>query len=729
MLFPIEGIGKWLVLSTIILFLTYMVWGVQHFREAKPPIRYIYLVAALGFALCLIGIMFLLHVHLTIVTKTLPLLNTLVFLYVLFGLIRYRNNTEKKFEYKGLVIRSGIFFLVSSFLTYPSIDFVPYRKVLIAFNAGNSTLKANLKMFDYRDLTNEAIASEDCDAAIEYALIANRKGKEWMVGKTGIDTLESEAAFKEFQAEYEYISATFTLLYEAYECKANALFAEKAYSEALHHYTKANEALYAYDATRPYWLKERALSFSKIGVCYYYMGAYAKADSLYEKAYQNYKEYVTDSLDTNVARILENLADSYQKQTYYEDSNTLYNTSANIREKDTLATAMHTDLVLDYLAMARNYLSLAEVPKSIQMSQKALAIADSTSLDFARGSLYYGLALYKQSKPKEAKVALEKALHISKDSLPANHQNIAEINYSLGITSILLADYPSADKYLKRGAEITLQHYDTHSDKYASYLKALALLEKEKGNYKEAKALYEEVFKIYKPTIDSERSDRMIDAMVVYADLLIELEHTKEALAYTDLAFKLLNKYLDQESSFVTPLWNRCADVYYATGNYKKADSLYNQTLGLLKANGDESFQAHAEANNGLALLVMAKGKYQKSDSLFTKAIAQERAILGEKHPYTAIMYYNQAMLQIAQHNLVEAKEFLLKSEVINHQFLKETHPMFADILVAYGDISRKERKNKEAKANYVKALKIYELQLPSTHSKIVGTRRKLAKL
>ena len=115
-----------------------------------------------------------------------------------------------------------------------------------------------------------------------------------------------------------------------------------------------------------------------------------------------------------------------------------------------------------------------------------------------------------------------------------------------------------------------------------------------------------------------------------------------------------------------------------------------------------------------------------KADSLFAQSVHIFTKTLPNNHPFIANVYLNWGILQIKENKFADAEEKINRAFQINKQFFTSSHDVFADILVAQGDIAKKRGQNDTAKSKYQQALNIYKKQFPHNHWKIMETEGKM---
>jgi tetratricopeptide (TPR) repeat protein len=711
------GKGVLFGLATGLLALSYLIGGYWLLNPKDNRKYFIPIVAGLAFATSLSTLPFTIRISKETVFEILPLLNVGLFLGLGIYLLIKLNAKNIVKNYKGVFIRSATILTVVGFFSYTPVSFKPYRYILIALNNGNDYLIENMQMFNYKEESEDALESGDCERAIKSAEKANEAGKAWL----GISTVEDDNSQK---SELWKISGTFSNLYKAYKCKADEHYENNDYEKALSYYLKADKALNACDHNSEYWDIEQAYSLNLIALCYKKLYNYEYADSLFVEAIEKYQA-VKDTTDRNVAIFYSNLAESMAEQLQFGYSNLLYKASIIILQRDTINEENKKDIIENYHNLIKNHLQADSLEQAMYFIEETFKRVDKTTVDFCNTNLYYGLCFHKLSKYKRADEVLTECLDCYKKLLEPTNQNIAENHLALAQVKIALAEYDLAKNSLDNGIEITTKNYGNKSARYANYLKAYAHLNKEIGNYEKSEQEYYQVLEIYIDEL-GERNRKLPEVLSGLADLEIVLAKFGKAKAHSDSSISIASYFIDLENSAVTSLINNAAYVNYYIGLYDVSDSLYKKTININMNYGLQSTSPTAIALNGLGLVMTAKRKYKTADSLFVQTLKLHKEIFTDNHPFTAVVYLNYANLKIKENKLEQAKEMLNKSLDINKKFYKQEHDIFADIYVAYGYLAEKERLRDKSRDYYQKALEIYIDKFDEGHIRVKSTRDKL---
>jgi tetratricopeptide (TPR) repeat protein len=98
---------------------------------------------------------------------------------------------------------------------------------------------------------------------------------------------------------------------------------------------------------------------------------------------------------------------------------------------------------------------------------------------------------------------------------------------------------------------------------------------------------------------------------------------------------------------------NNLGMLYYAQGEYAKAEPLHQRTLEIReKALGPVHLDVASSLNN-LALLAVKQGHYAKAEAHFERALAIQETLLGPDHAHVANSFNNLALLAFTQGQVV----------------------------------------------------------------------------
>ena len=617
--------------------------------------------------------------------------------------------------------------------------------MLYVLNNGRDHIQQNLLMIDYSDECEDAIEKGDCDRAIEYGLKSNKSGKSWLGIEDNSNRVKSDGVVKDLhndstrlqanirnslssfsdESKLMRISRTYSNLYRAYQCKADAEYNNNKFEDALLNYNLAHDYLIACDHNSKYWDEEKSWSLNKIAFCYKNLSKFSIADSIFINAIENYRT-VKDSADNGLAKLLSNLAFSLSDELQFAYSNVLFQAANSVFRQDTLNRDNKKDLISNYHGLTKNYLQQDSLQNALFFIKNALNFSDDKQeVTYCQTTLYYGLCYFRLNEYHKADSILKNCLQCYESQPKNNGQNIAECNLILSQLSMALAKYEDARKYLDKGMEITKKNFGSNSTRYANYLQVLAYLNKIVGDYNISKKQYKTVIEIFNSELGGS-NNKLPAVLSEFADLEIALSNLNSAKEHSDSSLSIASYYEPLTCPSSTYLLNTAAYVNYCLGLYKPADTLYRKVIKINNSYGLETDAATAIALNGLGLIETSKRNYFEADSLFKLSLKLHQTIFTNNHPLTAIVYLNLGSLLIQEGKLTDAEEKIKKALHIDKQFFKNDHDIFGDIFVAFGDLEKKKKQNEAANDYYKKALDIYLKKFEENHLKIITTRQKI---
>ncbi|AUC83357.1 tetratricopeptide repeat protein [Lacinutrix sp. Bg11-31] len=704
-------------LSTWLLSASYFIGGYWFFKleENKKEIS---IISGIALAISLFNLPFLIRINKEEYYDFLPIANGLLFLFLVGYIFFNKDSNSGSKKIKLILLRSFTLLIISTFFTYTSINFKPYRTILYALNNGYNYLQKNILMFDYCEKSKNAININKCDEAIQYAIEANNAGKVWI----GISEEEISN-----HSELWKISGTYSGLYDAYRCNAKNHFKNHEYKQALDYYIKADNALNNYKKKSEYWELEKSYSKNIIAICYKELQNYELADSLFVEAIDNYKS-IKDTIDGDAAVFYSNYAESLAEQNAYKYSNLLYKSAIVILKRDTINTDNKKKIINNYRDLIKNHFRTDSLEQAKLYIDKTYNLVDNSTSDLCNINYYKGIYYYKLSRFNKAEEIFSECLACYKEFVEPSNQNIAGSYLMLSRVKTVLGQYDKARETLKKGIKITTENFGKNSEKFANYLKTEAQLDNIIGEYNNSEKKFHQVIEIYNNTL-GENNWKLPEVLSNLAQLEITLGKYKLAKIHSDASIKKANEYINFTIPSSTTLLNNAAYVDYYVSNYNRSDSLYKKTVQINKEFGLVSTLPYAVALNGLGLISTSKKEYKKADSLFDKTLKLHKEIFTKNHPFTAVIYYNYAALKIEQKDFVQAKEMLSKAININHNFFNSKHDVFGDIYIAFGDVFIKEKELDTGKDYYLKALDIFVEKFDENHIKVQIAKEKLKKI
>ena len=174
---------------------------------------------------------------------------------------------------------------------------------------------------------------------------------------------------------------------------------------------------------------------------------------------------------------------------------------------------------------------------------------------------------------------------------------------------------------------------------------------------------------------------------------------------------------------------NNLAALYWAMGDYTKAEPLLGRALAIKeKALGPEH-PDNAMSLNNLAALYDSMGDYAKAEPLYKRALAIEEKALGPDHPKTAESLNNLAALYDSMGDYARAKPLHQRALAIREKALGPDHPKTAESLNNLARLYKTLGDYAKAEPIYKRALAICEKALRPEHPNTATSLNNLAML
>jgi len=188
-------------------------------------------------------------------------------------------------------------------------------------------------------------------------------------------------------------------------------------------------------------------------------------------------------------------------------------------------------------------------------------------------------------------------------------------------------------------------------------------------------------------------------------------------------------KALGSEHPDVATDLNNLALLYFAKGEYARAEPLYQRALAIReKALGSEHPDV-ATSLNSLAQSYFAKGDYARAEPLSQRALAIREKVLGSEHPDVASDLNNLADLYCAKGQYAKAEALYKRALAISEKLLGSEHPGVAQSLNNLAELYKSTGDYARAEPLYQRALSVREKVLGSGHPAVAQSLNNLAAL
>ena len=347
-----------------------------------------------------------------------------------------------------------------------------------------------------------------------------------------------------------------------------------------------------------------------------------------------------------------------------------------------------------------------------------------------------GVALARLRRLPEAIEAYRKAWEIQ-EKLPGTERlDLLDTMGNLAVSHRLSGNYLEARRLL---TDVIARMREGQAEEHAhmvNYLGQLGSVERRLGRYRSADRLYRESFELSKKLWGESHPDTLISMnnYAVYAfmlgreaeaeplmrktldidleefgsehayvaqdrdnlgRLLIELGRIEEGLEMIDLACGYFRSERASPRAGamhkVRHTWAHLAD-----DRPDRAEVLAQEALDVVRRQEPRNLEHLADALVAAAFAGSALGRNEEAERLFREALDVHVRRDTVNHPDAGIARFGLGRLLLSQGRLAEAREQLLRAESIWLDSLPEEHWRRAELLVALGDLTRREGRPEE---------------------------------
>ena len=347
--------------------------------------------------------------------------------------------------------------------------------------------------------------------------------------------------------------------------------------------------------------RETADALNQLGLLYYSIRDYAKAEPLYQEALR-IRQKVLGRENPDTARSLSDLAELYEDTADYAKAEPLFQEVLRIRQKVIGPDSPDTVSSLNDLAVL--YKEMGEYVKAEPLYQEMLRIALK---------------------------------------VPGRKDEIADCLIRLADLYSAMSDYAKAEPLYQEALGTYREAFGSESDGTAICLHKLAgFYERAIGDYAKAELLYQEALGIEEKLAPESggTANALNDLGGMYAD---EGEYAK-AEALFQKALRIKQKVYRPEDPRTTVTIMNLGWVYMKMGEYAKAEPLLHEALRIWQKLRPEHFET-MESLNDLAELYRALGEYNKAKPLCEEALRISKKVFGSPDLLTldnlALLYFD----------------------------------------------------------------------------------------
>jgi tetratricopeptide (TPR) repeat protein len=302
------------------------------------------------------------------------------------------------------------------------------------------------------------------------------------------------------------------------------------------------------------------------------------------------------------------------------------------------------------------------------------------------------------------------------------HEPLAEL-------FLALAQYESAERYIRDIIAIREEHLGENHPKLAEALLVLGRLLLARANYLGLEVVAERVLRVLGGSPPGETAGLYCRALSLLGIALMKEGRYAEAEPALRQTLAIMEQSLGQEDPNVAVFANDLATLYQQSNRLPEAEMLFRRALAVKeKSLGPEHPEVAISMVNLGALLFLAD-RWAESETLYRRALPVYERSFGLEHPEVGVASCNLAQLLLARNRLAEAEPLLRRALAIAEKSFGPEHPNVSDSLGTLGTLLWEKNRLAEAEPLLRRALVVAEKSLGPEHPALVRGLNKLGVL
>jgi tetratricopeptide (TPR) repeat protein len=340
------------------------------------------------------------------------------------------------------------------------------------------------------------------------------------------------------------------------------------------------------------------------------------------------------------------------------------------------------------------------------------------------GTVYTSLALYAQ-----AESLLERALTLRRTVFGDKHLEVARTWDRLGQVLTRQADYAKADEALRTALAIRQElHGDEHLET-AESLANLAELKTRTGEFEQAEPLLRQALEMRTAILGAEHMEVAQSMEQLGLNMFDQGDYaTAESMLRDSISMRKKLLKGNQNPQLAQGL-NNLASVLAETGNFKDAQSMYQEALDINQHMLDEYHPTIAVNMNNLAVLYHDSGEFDSAEAMYRDVIEIREKSLGSEHPEVALAMSNLAYLLYDKGDSEAAMSLQRKAIDKYRQLFPLGHPDLASSLGALGSWLTNAERYIEAEPLLRESVEMRERIFGEEHIQVAVGKTALAQL
>ncbi len=463
-------------------------------------------------------------------------------------------------------------------------------------------------------------------------------------------------------SSFDYIAER-ALLGLFYLQKGDFRNAISSYEKAIHQTDESNEEEEFKDMLYD-------MSFQGLGMTYYMMGEYDRAEMYYLKSLAIMEEYYGKG-----------------SKEYYTISNSLFYTYHS--KGDFKSSIPYGIINADYCRTTYGENSL-----QYAMSISLLSVA------------YFQIGSYVEAEP----LAL-KALELYHSLGENDYNTLLQINENLGAIYSHLGNYKLSEQYMLHAIDLFKSVYGESHPQYPQYLVHLGTAYKYLGDVGKAESQFLEAIRIAQEHNDS----------ITLFNAIFELAESYQAIGLYDDAQSRYNESIGvlpseykedpaKQGAYAKVL-NSLAGLYSNIGKYEEAEQYYLRTHRINYPLEGEKSHNYGSFCNNMGLLYLRMKKFEQAETYFLKALETFSIFYNDHNPIYLMPLNNLGLLYYTIGDYEKAEYYYTKVLKARNEIYVEYHPDYLNSVFKLGQLKSATHKQEEAFVyfyQYIKNTKEY---------------------
>jgi len=317
------------------------------------------------------------------------------------------------------------------------------------------------------------------------------------------------------------------------------------------------------------------------------------------------------------------------------------------------------------------------------------------------------------------------ALAIQQDQLGPDAPAVAATMHNWGTLLHFQGQYGRADSLFQRALAVRTTQFGEADPRTASTLNEIATLRFDQDDLDGAEALYRQTLDMRQVHFDGDHPD-VAASLNNLAMVLRHKSQFDEAETLYREALAMRERLYDGPHPDVAHTLNHLARLYSNTGDYAAAEPIARRALAMrIAVFGTEHVETTASMGN-LAGILGRLERHDEQAALYRRALEINRVKLGPEHPYVAAFSYSLASALHAAGTLTDAERYYRESLTVHRQLFPEGHANTAYPLIRLGALLTETGRAIEAAPLLREAITLRTDRLGADHWQVAVARSML---